>query len=446
MVYISLLGIILTIVLFIILSFRGIPVTVSSVILIFVLWLFSLGCTDAQNFSELTDTFGSGMANIVKSYLLLFMVSALFGSLINATGIASSLGRSYEALVLKAPERTRKLLAVTLVPALNALFIYSGISVYVVVFAVVAVAKDLFRRMDIPWYMYSMSTIGSATFAAVSLPGSPSVVNLAPMPYTGTDMSPAPVFSAVITAECVIFGILYMQYALKRSERLKEGFLPTGKDISAMDIDSAEEQRPVPMVLAIPVVILPILLINLLKLQVIIALLITNICLMAVFRKRLTLYRLKAALISGLTAGINPTMTMALMSGFTAVLINTPGFQPVLDMLFSLPMPEYLKIVLMLGVVGFITGNFNAAVPPCMDTLGPGALAAAGVNMEVMHRLITISSLFCISPHNSGLCNSVAVARLTHKSTYRHYFMIGPVLGVILTLSAIVLIKLGIVF
>ncbi|MGI6025498.1 MAG: hypothetical protein ACOX7G_00810 [Candidatus Scatomorpha sp.] len=176
------------------------------------------------------------------------------------------------------------------------------------------------------------------------------------------------------------------------------------------------------------------------------SLLITNIVLLIGYRRRLPLDRLKNTVISCLTAGINPTMTMALMSGFTAVLINTPGFNPVLDAPFALPLPEYLKIVVILSVVSFLTGNFNASIPPCMEVLGQGALAATGLNMEIMHRLLTITSLFCISPHNSGLCNSVAVARLTHRTTYRHYFMIGPVLGAILVASAIILVNIGIVY
>lgn len=253
----------LTVVIFVIASFRGIPVTVSSVVLIFVMWIFSIGCESAQSFEDMVHTFGSGVANIVESYLLLFMVSAMFGSLINATGIASAMGRRYEALVLRAPKKLQKLLAVALVPTLNALFIYSGISVYVVVFAVVAVAKDLFRRMDIPWHLYAMSTIGSATFAAISLPGSPSVVNQAPMPYTGTDMSPAPVFSWIITAECIVFGVLYMWFALKRTERRHEGFLPTGAQIESMDFGGETPEKPVKMLYAIPMVVLPIVLITL---------------------------------------------------------------------------------------------------------------------------------------------------------------------------------------
>ena len=367
MVYLSLFGILLTIVLFVIACFKGIPVTVSSVVLIFVIWLFSALCPGGPSFVEMVGIFGGGVGNIMEKYLLLFMVSALFGSIINTTGIASALGRGYESLVARAPQGARKLLAAALVPVLNALFIYSGISVYVVVFAVVAVARDLFKRMDIPWYMYSMSTIGSATFAAISLPGSPSVVNLAPIPYTGTTTAPAPVFSAIITAECIILGVLYMQFTLKRAERRGEGFLPSGAEIDKQVFAAGEEQEPVRLIYALPLILLPIVLMNAFSVPVVQALLITNLVLLIAYRKRLPLPRMRQTVITGLEAGIRPAMTLGLMSGFAAVLTTAPGFEPVMDMLFALPLPGYLKIVVMLGVVSFLIGNFNAAVPSCME-------------------------------------------------------------------------------
>ena len=211
MVYVSLFGILLAITLFIILCYRGIPVTVSALLLSFLVWLFSVGCADALSFDEVAALFASGATNIIGKYLLLFMFSALFGSLVTYTGIASALGRAYERLVLKAPKKIQKLLAVALVPFLNAIFVYAGISVYVAVFAVMAVAKDLFKRMDLPWHLYSLSMVGSGTFASMALPGSASITNLTPMPYTGTTAAPAPVFSIIISIECLVLGVHWME-------------------------------------------------------------------------------------------------------------------------------------------------------------------------------------------------------------------------------------------
>ena len=446
MVYVSLFGILLAITLFIILCYRGIPVTVSALLLSFLVWLFSIGCADALSFDEVAALFASGATNIIGKYLLLFMFSALFGSLVTYTGIASALGRAYERLVLKAPKKVQKLLAVALVPFLNAIFVYAGISVYVAVFAVMAVAKDLFKRMDLPWHLYSLSMVGSGTFASMALPGSASITNLTPMPYTGTTAAPAPVFSIIISIECLVLGVLYMQYAIKRSERKNEGFLPSGTEIDKADVYQERELPPVFLPLAIALMALPVVLMNIFKFSIVSALFLSDIVFLAVYHRRLTLETGKTAIVNGLVSGIGPTMTFALMSGFAYVLLQTPGFQLVFRMLLALPITPYLKIVGMVGVVGFLMGNYNATVPASMEMLGHDFLATCGVPMGIVHRLISISSLFAISPHNSALCNSLSVVKLNHKQTYINYFMIGPVLGVILVISAVILINLGITY
>ena len=446
MVYVSLSGILLAITLFIILCYRGIPVTVSALLLSFLVWLFSVGCADALSFDEVAALFASGATNIIGKYLLLFMFSALFGSLVTYTGIASALGRAYERLVLKAPKKVQKLLAVALVPFLNAIFVYAGISVYVAVFAVMAVAKDLFKRMDLPWHLYSLSMVGSGTFASMALPGSASITNLTPIPYTGTTAAPAPVFSIIISIECLVLGVLYMQYAIRRSERKNEGFLPSGAEIDKADVYKERELPPVFLPLAIALMALPVVLMNIFKFSIVSALFLSDIVFLAVYHRRLTLETGKTAIVNGLVSGIGPTMTFALMSGFAYVLLQTPGFQLVFRMLLALPITPYLKIVGMVGVVGFLMGNYNATVPASMEMLGHDFLATCGVPMGIVHRLISISSLFAISPHNSALCNSLSVVKLNHKQTYINYFVIGPVLGVILVISAVILIKLGITY
>ena len=81
-----------------------------------------------------------------------------------------------------------------------------------------------------------------------------------------------------------------------------------------------------------------------------------------------------------------------------------------------------------------------------MEIFGHDFLVNCGVNMGVVHRLTTFSSLMSISPHNSGLCNSLSVAKLNHRQTYINYFMIGPVLSIILFFSSWILIGLGITY
>lgn len=175
MEWISLAGIVAVIALFAILCFKGIPVTVSAPLLSIALWLFGVAAGDTTTFDGAVSVFAAGAATAVERYLLMFMFSALFGSLIREAGIAAAIGDFFSNLIMRTPRRWRKLCTVGVVPLINAILTYSGVSLFVVVFAVVAIVRDLFQRMDIPWHLYAMSMIGSATFTAGLLPGSPSI-------------------------------------------------------------------------------------------------------------------------------------------------------------------------------------------------------------------------------------------------------------------------------
>ena len=87
MEYISLAGIIITLVLFVVSCLNGIPLTVSSVLLSILLWLFSIGCSGALGFDAMVETYTAGVGNILSKYLFLLMFGAWFGNIVAASGI-----------------------------------------------------------------------------------------------------------------------------------------------------------------------------------------------------------------------------------------------------------------------------------------------------------------------------------------------------------------------
>lgn len=446
MEWISLLGIIAAIVLFAVLCFKGIPVTVSAPVLSIMLWLFSAAAGDGLSFDGAVRIFSSGAASAIERYLLLFMFSASFGGLLCEVGIASAIGAFFSGLIMRAPKRWQKLLAVAVVPLINAILTYSGVSLFVVVFAVVAIARDLFRRMDVPWHLYSMSMIGSATFTSGLLPGSPSLSNLVPMEYLGTTSLAAPVLSLILSAVSLALGAGYMAFALWRTERAGEGFLPTGEGISQVEFRTQAGERKICVPLAFLPMLSPVIFINAAGLSVELSLLLSNLLILILYRKHLNLERVKNGLVSGLTAGISPAISLGVMMGFGSMLTSSSGFRPILRLVYGVPGPMVLKAIVMVSVTSFLLGNANAGITTSLEAMGPDALLLSGVSPEVLHRAVSMASLFGASPHSSALCNSLLVAKLNHRVSYRHYFVIGIVNTAILSAVAVVLIQVGITY
>lgn len=446
MEWISLLGIIAAISLFAVLCFQGIPVTVSAPLLSIMLWLFGAAAGDCLTFDGALAIFASGAASAIERYLLLFMFSALFGGLLCETGIAFAVGSCFGSLIMRAPSRWQKLLTVAVVPLINAVLTYAGVSLFVVVFAVVAIARDLFRRMDVPWHLYSMSMIGSATFTSGLLPGSPALSNLVPIEYLGTTPMAAPVLSLILSAVSLALGTGYMAFALWRTEKAGEGFLPTGDEISQVEFRSEAEEQKICVPLALLPMLSPVLFINAAGFSVELSLLLSNILILLLYRKHLTLSRVKSSLISGLTAGISPAVALGVVMGFGNMLTSSQGFLPILRLVQSVPGPEVVRVIVMVSVTSFLLGNANAGISAGLEALGPNSLLQSGIAPEVLHRTVSMASLFGAAPHSSALCNSLLVAKLTHRRSYRHYFVIGILNTAVLSAAAVILIQLGITY
>ena len=446
MEWVSLFGIVLSIALFALLCFRGIPVIVSAPLLSILVWLFGLLGGQRLTFDEAIALFASGAGTAVEKYLLLFMLSALFGSLIREVGIASAMGDLFGRWILHAPKGCQKLLAVGVVPLINAILTYSEVSVFVVVFAVVAIARDLFRRMDIPWHLYAMSMVGSATFTAGLLPGSPSLSNLVQIEYLGTTPVAAPVLSLTLSTVSGVLGLGYMAFALWRTERAGEGFLPTGEGISKVDFGAEGGHQPINVWLAFLPVLSPVLFINVFQFSVNLSLLLSDLLILVLYARHLSLERFRGGMISGMTAGVSPAVSLGVMMGFGNMLINSPGFQPVLTLTEHAPGPPFVRVILLVAITSFLLGNANAGITASLGALGEEFLFTCGTPPEVLHRLAGMASTFGTAPHSSALCNSILVAKLTHRTAYRHYFVIGILNTVVLSVIAVLLIQLGITF
>lgn len=135
----GLIGIVLSLALLITLAYRGMSIIIAAPLCALVAVLFS-GAPVLVNY---TDTFMPALANFVAQYFPLFLTGAIFGKLMTVTGYATDLATFITRWV--GPQRA--MLATVLT---TALLTYGGISVFVVVFVMFPMARELFRQAGIP--------------------------------------------------------------------------------------------------------------------------------------------------------------------------------------------------------------------------------------------------------------------------------------------------------
>ena len=146
---ISFIGMILGLLLFVVLAFKGFNLILSAVASSCLMFVFS----GISILDGLKEFYLPGLAGFLQSYFLLFFLSALMGKLMSDGGNAKKIALSLSGLIKKS-KNNQKFFCVLLVPVLYFILCYVGISGFVVVFTVLPIAKTIYEETDTPWRLY----------------------------------------------------------------------------------------------------------------------------------------------------------------------------------------------------------------------------------------------------------------------------------------------------
>jgi len=125
--------------------------------------------------------------------------------------------------------------AILTVVLLGAILTYSGVSLFVAVFAIYPFANQLFQQANIPKRLIPGTiALGAFTFTMDALPGTPQIQNVIPTTFFGTNIYAAP-FLGVIGAIFVLsMGLLYLESRRKAAARAGEGYAGFAAEDAAM--------------------------------------------------------------------------------------------------------------------------------------------------------------------------------------------------------------------
>jgi H+/gluconate symporter-like permease len=120
-------------------------------------------------------------------------------------------------------------------------------------------------------------------------------------------------------------------------------------------------------------------------------------------------------------------MNTAAEYGFGGVIAALPGFLLVAEALKAIPDPligEAIAVTSLAGITGSASGGMSIALAAMADTFIEGA-QAAGISMEVLHRVAAMASGGMDTlPHNGAVITLLAVTGLTHRQSYGDIFAI----------------------
>ncbi|HYG60700.1 MAG TPA: GntP family permease, partial [Symbiobacteriaceae bacterium] len=207
-------AIILSLVLLIYVAYRGYSVILFAPVFALGAAAFS-GLDVMPAFSEL---FMLRLAAYVKNFFPLFMLGAVFGKVMDATGAAKAIAH----WILQKLGPSRAILSVILSAAV---LTYGGVSLFVVAFAIYPFAAAIFREGNIPKRLIPGTiAAGSFTFTMTALPGSPQIQNMIPAKYFGTTAYAAPVTGIFASVFIFTAGLMWLEWRRKKAQAAGEGY------------------------------------------------------------------------------------------------------------------------------------------------------------------------------------------------------------------------------
>ena len=432
---ISTIGIVVSLAFIIVLALRGWHIIILAPLAAIIAASFSgLNVLDT-----LTGPYMTGFTNYARRFYLIFLMGTLFGKLIEDSGAARSIAHAIMRLIGGGVDKPLRVLIAFSVVAMA--LTYGGVSLFVVIFAVLPIARELWQEADIPWHLFILSFVfGAASMTMTMIPGTPQIQNLMPTKYMSSTPASAPVLGLLGAAIVFTLNVLYMKYCVAKFKREGEHYAaPTGVGMISGPTIVAGSLPNVWLSLVPMAVVLVFLNLPSARLDPIYALGLGVLAALAVFWRRYG--DVVDTLSKGAVNTVVPIVNTCADVGYGMAIAATVGFKVVSGWLLTLPMHPIVSLSVATNIMAAITGSASGGMGIILETLAPKYLAL-GLSPDLVHRIVVMSSgCFDAMPHNGVVITMLAVAGLTHRQAYKHIF-IGHILATLVAL--LVVIPLGI--
>ena len=381
--------------------------------------------------------FMSGFANFAQTWFPVFMLSSIFGKIMDDTGMAESIAESIGKVIGK-----KHALLGVLIP--TALLTYGGISMFVVGFSVYPVALSLYRKANLPRHLIpGVISLGNFTFTMTAFPGTPQIQNLIPISYFNTSPTAAPIVGLVAGTFMAVTGYFYLVWSQKKSVAKGNQFIePKDKKVVTIDED---KKANVWWSLSPLVVILVTL--NILNFRIETSLLWGIAVAIAINLPKIK--KIVPSVNEGAKGSMGAIVNTSAAVGFGTVVQATPAFATITEILLSIPGSPLISLAVSVNLLSGVTGSASGGLGISLGALADRYLEIAnqqGINPEVFHRIASLASGGLDSlPHNGAIITLLAICGLTHKESYFDMFIVGVVIPMLSLIPAITLATMGVV-
>ena len=382
----------------------------------------------------------TGLAGFVQKNLLIFMGGAIMGEFMDKSGAAKSIAKAIMGKVgTKSPY-----LVLLGIAAIGAILTYAGISMFVAMFALIPLARPMFKECNIPWHLFCAAwTLGACSFTMAMIPGVPAVAWINAANGCGVSMTAAPIMGIVGSVIAIAVSCLYIKFALKRAQAKGEVYVADENETA-----EASEEKAIPSlgVSLLPLVLLIAIIIigsqlgvaNIVYIAMVAAIIVS----MIVFNKYISSQR--DVLGNGAKSALGPAVFTSAAVGVGTVAAAAVGFQIIQGAIFNMPGGTYVSAATLAAALGGIMGSGSGAVGIiATNFLDP--YLATGADPAALAKIIATSATIGGALPNSGaMFGMLAAMGLNHANSYKHIAAISIGAGLCALVVMIIMAMVGI--
>lgn len=438
MEFIAPLGIILGVVAIIYFSVKEIHISIAApMATILVILLNKMDIVTSMLGTEKSNYMGA-LGNYVMSYFAIFLLGSILAKFMEESGATISIAD----FILSKFGTTHPYRVLVAIFVVSFILTYGGISLFVVMFAIIPLARNLFKKLDIAWNLIQIPLwLGIATMTMTMLPGTPAIQNVIPIEYLDTSLTAAAIPSIAGSIGCGVFGLLYMKYALNKSIKKGENY-----STYTNNEDETVITKKVPnfIISILPLLVLVIIAITgssfgseFLKKNVIYIALIVAIFLAVILFYKYTPSKIRILSV-GASSSIIPIFATSSAVAFGSVVMGAPGFSVFSEIITSIPGSPLISLTVLTSTMSAITGSASGALGIVMPNFADYYLST-GLNPELIHRVAAIASnILTIVPQSGVLITFLSISKLTHKTGFKETFITvagGSFISLIIVIS-----------
>ncbi len=192
MEWIGVAGIVVGLVFFVIAAMKGWNVLITSLVTAVIIALTN-GMDIAAAMVGGESSYVTGLAGFVQKNLLIFMGGAIMGEFMDKSGAAKAIAN---AVMGKVGSKSPYLVLLG-IAAVGAVLTYAGISMFVAMFALIPLARPLFKECNIPWHLFCAAwTLAACSFTMAMIPGVPAIAWINAANGCGVSLTAAPVWAS----------------------------------------------------------------------------------------------------------------------------------------------------------------------------------------------------------------------------------------------------------